>query len=285
MKSSNLPIVLATLLVLLVFLLYSGQYKHIVPHLALSGTGSLEQQSLSNSLSASSSHTCVIYDRPPRTASTTIGNALEKCLGPLGYEQPEWHSFDGRSLLVHNMLHLPFERVALLSRHFYMNLTSVQELRAGCSSLFYITSTAPMKERLWSLVKYRQIANHGSASLNETQLLAAIQDLRKETVQIEVLNAYPYLEAHETPTNRSEIDPITPDYVIRKKNLNEDLSKLLRAFGCESRFASDNVHQSKHVSELDNITIDDDDRLHKRLLRLARHRNKIALRKVPDFAR
>ncbi|PXF48967.1 hypothetical protein BWQ96_01309 [Gracilariopsis chorda] len=285
MKSSNAPIVVVTLFVLLIVLLVSGQYTHLLPQLTLSDTDSPEQQFLSHGSSLSSPHTCVIYDRPPRTASTTIGNALEKCLEPLGYEQPDWQGMDGRSLMVLNMLRLPFERVSLLARHFYMNSTSLLELRTGCDALFYITSTAPMKERLWSLVKYRQVTKHGNSSLNETQLFAALQDLRKETVQIEVLNAYPYLQTHETPINRSTIDTITPDYVIRKSQLNEDMSKLLRAFGCETRFVSENIHLLEHASGLDKITIDDDDGLHERMLRLARQRNDVGLKKAADFAR
>ncbi|KAI0565474.1 hypothetical protein FGB62_17g219 [Gracilaria domingensis] len=226
---------------------------------------------------------CIVYDRPPRTGSTTIGEALEKCLLPLGYETPLWRGFEARLDVIPDMVKLPYKRVAVVSRHFYMNATALLHLRSACKPLMYITSTAPMKQRLWSLVKYRQTQGHGNASLTSEQVQNGIEDLRTEKIQIPVLNRYPYIENESLPLFATDVEPVSPDYIIRKSHLMEDLSALVTALGCSSELSSRNVHESEYDRILDGIEIDDDDSLHTRLSSYAEHCNERGLTKASQF--
>eukprot|EP00178_Gracilaria_changii_P023421 TRINITY_DN70898_c0_g1_i1.p1 TRINITY_DN70898_c0_g1~~TRINITY_DN70898_c0_g1_i1.p1 ORF type:complete len:295 (+),score=53.42 TRINITY_DN70898_c0_g1_i1:339-1223(+) len=292
MKSPSVPVLSATLLLVFVLILFaSGRYESLIPQLkafevpfvSFTAASNSSAQEASFMLNASDRKTCIVYERPPRTGSTTIGDALEKCLLPLGYEQPSWKGFDARRSVISDMLRLPFERVMVVSRHFYMNHTTLQHLRSGCESLLYITSTAPMKRRLWSLVKYRQFSKHGNASLNKQQVQSAIEDLKKEKQQLVILNAYPYLYNLSSVVDLEQKERIEPDYVIRTSSLVDDVSSLLRSFGCMSPVISLNIHRANHSDLLESVEIDDDDALYSRLTRYAEERNALGLKKAFDF--
>ncbi|KAI0559215.1 hypothetical protein FGB62_163g050 [Gracilaria domingensis] len=187
------------------------------------------------------------------------------------------------------MLEGPYERVMAVSRHFYMNTSTMQLLQSRCDPLFYFTSTAPIKQRLWSFVKYYQFNGHGTVSLGEEELNAAMEMLKTDEVhisaQIRILNAYPYLHDREHNVDMEGVDRIEPDYVIRKSNLVEDVSALLRAFGCSTDVVSRNVHESEFEKQLDSVEIDDDDSLHDRLTRYAEERNEEGVKKAFAFGR
>ncbi|CAN8077081.1 unnamed protein product [Agarophyton chilense] len=299
MKLPNVPVVSGTILSALVLLLFvSGRYESLIPQLRSPTEGEAllldENPSLSTRNtsklpdlpSSPAEHlTCVVYERPPRTGSTTIGEALERCLLHLGYKQPVWKGFQARSMVISDMLQQPYERVMAVTRHFYMNGTALRQLRNRCESLLYITSTATMKQRLWSLVKYRQLQTHGNTSLSKEQVQLAIEELKREKAQIKILNSYPYLYSNGTAVDVEGDERIVPDYVIRKSMLVDDVSDLLHAFGCSSRVISQNVHRARHDEVLDAIDIDDNDSLHTRLLQRAEERNEFGLKKASNFGR
>ncbi|CAN8062542.1 unnamed protein product [Agarophyton chilense] len=227
---------------------------------------------------------CILYDRPPRTASTTIGTALHSCLRKYGYSQPQQPSLEARTALVSHMLALPAHRKAILSRHLYLNATSVKLLRYNCHMILYISSCAPMKRRLWSAVKYTVAGGHGNASLSEQQMKKAFNIASRSDRQLQFLRAYPYVDNHKHPLH--VYDPLIPDYVIRVHSLDQDLRKLLHAFGCNTTYVSGNIHQASQDEHalLDSLQVGKDT-TYQRLMELANEKNERSLLKAAVFVK
>eukprot|EP00178_Gracilaria_changii_P003227 TRINITY_DN1472_c0_g1_i1.p1 TRINITY_DN1472_c0_g1~~TRINITY_DN1472_c0_g1_i1.p1 ORF type:complete len:293 (-),score=49.15 TRINITY_DN1472_c0_g1_i1:1626-2504(-) len=228
---------------------------------------------------------CIVYDRPPRTGSTTISKTLHQCLTSLGYKQPPWMGHQARADDIHNMLHQPFASVALVSRHFFMNASSLQQLYTGCDSLLYVSSTAPMVERVWSAMKYRQLGRHGNGTLSEQQTTSALADVQQQQAVIQLLNAYPFWKNMHTALDTRAINRPQPDYVIRKSHLIHDLLRLLQTLKCDTQVKSYNVHTAQLRYQLKQLKVEDDDALHRRLLRRAERHNRKGLTKALTFSK
>ncbi|PXF48235.1 hypothetical protein BWQ96_01924 [Gracilariopsis chorda] len=224
---------------------------------------------------------CFIYDRPPRTASTTIGTALQSCLRRHHFRQPPREK--QRSAIPYTIFdNLQTPRKALLSRHFYLNSRTVSLLRKRCSTLFYITSCAPIEERLLSASKYTLSGGHGNSTLDDQQMHAAAEKANSSTRQKRFLNHYPYVDDDKKPINVST--PLVPNYVIRKPHLRQDLTKLLQTLQCDTSFVSGNVHRAPADESqiLQHITAGDDT-LYQTLARRALSHNALGLQQLKQF--
>lgn len=222
---------------------------------------------------------CVFYDKPPRTASTTIGNALSLCLQKKGYtalDRPI--SKFGRDEVVHNMLNKPGYKKSAAIKHVQLSHTDIQLLRENCLHLLYITSTRSMKERIASKAKYAMHKRHGNSSLTSQQYSKAVKKALVDN------GTEPELEAYPFTSNQS----MQPDYVIRADNFETDLNLLLRALGCETSYTSANVHlyegeEVSRMEELDAVELKYSDATFKRLSLLADQRNSVGIAKAKQF--
>ncbi|CAN8075095.1 unnamed protein product [Agarophyton chilense] len=240
---------------------------------------------------------CIVYDRPPRTGSTTIGRALELCLRSAGYvQQPLPKGKKGgerRAGAIRQMLAADRkeDRRALLTRHIYVSEADMQLIRWTCDDFLYITSTAPMKERLWSAAKHLLARRHGNTTSEWLDKARAAQVVRRQAFKVgelrsvNELNWYPYLTAggEEAAVKRKLI----ADYVIRKASLQQDLGRLLEAFGCDASFTTRNVHEDDDVTNLDmvigNAGLAEGDRLYKALWARAEQANEDTLEMAKTF--
>ncbi|KAI0565292.1 hypothetical protein FGB62_19g120 [Gracilaria domingensis] len=181
-------------------------------------------------------------------------------------------------------------RRALVTRHIYISGKDVKLIRSKCDDFLYITSTAPIKERLWSGTKHLLANRHGNTTRDSLDMVKALEVLRNQRFEngslrsLEELNAYPYLT--ETGERAEVGRKLIPDYVIRKESLRQDLQALLRAFGCKESFSTRNVHEDNILS-LDELFSDlpfsDDDQLYKYLSKVAKMNNVGALGMVKAF--
>lgn len=232
---------------------------------------------------ASPSHThCFFYDRPPRTASTTIANALELCLHK-SFKEPLPQNRRDRPFLFRNMLRLRTDRVTIMFPHFYIAPDDIPYLKAQCNRTFYVSSTAPIIERVWSAAKYHISRKNGNFTLSATDIQRAKKFFQNGFRTRNFLSAYPYLDADEKPLGVSLQERLVPDYVIRKSHIQNDLSELLHALGCTNEIVTINVHGvDEEVGKvLKGVETDDD--LHQWLTKLAKDRNRNGLRKAKRF--
>lgn len=236
-----------------------------------------------------SSRSCFVYDRPPRTGSTTVAKALKSCLVGRGYRQPLAESRWVRTLLVGRMLALAGEKVGLLSRHMYMSGGDVQRLRKECAVLLYVSSCKPMRERLWSAAKYRLSDGNGNSSLSEAMKDEAVRKLGEDRKTEMFLEGYPYLGEDEKSLGVGAEGRLVPDYVVRAERMEEDLGKLLEALKCEGEFESRNVHQAEAEAEeesrafLKRLRLRMGDETFRKLNERAERGNEEGLRKVAAF--
>lgn len=228
---------------------------------------------------------CFVYDRPPRTGSTTVSRALKSCLLAQGFRQPLLESRWVRILLVTRMLALDDDKVGLISKHMYMNGEDIRRMRAECGKLVYVSSCKPMRERLWSAAKYRFSDGNVNSSLTEEMKESAVTSVAKDMKTEPFLEDYPYLGKDERANGTPESERMTPDYVIRAEFMDDDLGKLLRALGCESGFDSKNVHKADEERKafLKRLPLRRRDETFEKLNRLAKQGNEKGLRKIKDF--
>lgn len=194
---------------------------------------------------------CILYDRPPRTGSTTISYRLDECLQSKGYpSSTTWFKGVPMQRIVTRMLQQPSRFKSHLTRHMYLSADDVLALRRSCGQVFFVTSARTMEERLLSRAKYELLdkdqRRHRNRKVSVQEFNVAkgkIQDVRE--VSEPYYESYPY-------TGGAELDP---DYVIRSSSFQKDFSELLSSLGCGAEFASHNVHW---VDNMDNVTFDGD---------------------------
>lgn len=224
---------------------------------------------------------CIIYDRPPRTGSTTIGSSLRKCLAPKGYAQGRGGA--ERGMFVRNMLETDSRLGAVLTRHMYMKQDDVDMIRAQCQKVLYVTSTARMKDRLWSAAKYKLRGGNGNVTVSGEKMRAkVVANLKKDTRNVAFLESYPWLGEGEK--EMLVADKLEVDYVVRKERMAEDLGRLLQAFGCGGKFESENMHVASFEGGdvWDGVYVGEDE-TYKRLCERAKG-NDEGLRKARLFA-
>ena len=227
--------------------------------------------------------TCILYDRPPRTGSTTISRTLQKCVKSKGYSRTRSFPSDLRGHAVRFMVNSTAEKIALVGPHICMSLEDVKLLQNHCGTLLFITSTAPMKNRLLSEVKYKIHSHNGNSSLTENHLKRLRLILRRGTEgQEKTKERYPYCR---NPVARKPPYALKPDYVIRSNHMTEDFPPLLEALGCVSDYRTDNVHATSFNKEelLSQITLKYADRSHETLTKLAEMNNEKGIRKALLF--
>lgn len=212
---------------------------------------------------------CVLYDRPPRTGSTTVARALTVCLRSLNYSVPDLGTWptDTREVMLSRALDIQgAERVAAVSSHIALtaegggNVSSRALLQARCRQTLYVSGTARMAERILSQVKYGLVRRNVTV---DTRAALAIVRQRGRDGRIGLserfLEHYPYVggsgESGFRSLGRREKEPgsllpfaakqgrILPDYVLSKAHMAKDLEKLLRALGCSVEFEDQNVHR------------------------------------------
>lgn len=181
---------------------------------------------------------CVVYDKPPRTGSTTIAGALRPCFKKKGYESlppgppRTWYSYMQR------FLEMDAHRRAAVGSHMFVTAPEMQKLRQECSTLLYISSTRPVAERVLSVIKYETFSGHGKRNITSSLISKILRGVSEEDLQKREysLEHYPYLRQQPVrfrPENKvSEHDRIEPDYVIRDTHFQHDLEAILDALGC-----------------------------------------------------
>ena len=225
---------------------------------------------------------CVFYDRPPRTGSTTIADALETCLISKGYELTKAVNRSMRSEVVSRMVESEEMRIGAVKGHLKMVLEDVTALRRKCDRLLYITSVRPMRERLASSVKYGLFKGHGNKTIKsdafETALDGAIS-LEKQEVYLE---HYPYIR-DPVPSLKQRL---RPSYIIRPEELMHDTVRLLRSLSCSNTPSVDNVHPVKAKSGQDpssKIELRLGDALYRHLYAAAAKQNERGLKLATNF--
>lgn len=216
---------------------------------------------------------CVLYDRPPRTGSTTVSNALATCLHKRGFRVNSFVRPDDRNASIARGLGLlATERdarsrdrrrdVAIVASHVWMTPEDVGLLRQHCAHIVYVTSAAAMWERVWSAAKMVSVKErNGNTRLDGRMLDNAAHWLAQSNrPYARFYDAYPWIRLtgpqrmredgkhmeeipHEYQPVRTD-PPFHPDFVIRKDVLLADLGALLVALGCDRlRPRSTNVHK------------------------------------------
>lgn len=249
---------------------------------------------------------CILYDRPPRTGSTTIGTTLETCLRRRGYALLSTKgTARTRANVVPRLTALAARRthVASVRQHVYTHPGQLRRLRAACGRLLLVTSTAPMLPRLLSMVKYSTFEGHRNATVPATILAAELlrkgTKLRKREAFFE---AYPYVEheqeleqEHTAARNSSDSLRLTPHYVVTRQHLARDLRALLAALHCPTLpIETRNVHvvryalgegrrEAREAMEQAGEMVGMGDRQYREMMALARERNRAGLQLARTF--
>lgn len=228
---------------------------------------------------------CVLYDRPPRTGSTTISSALRRCLRSKNFsETPKLRGMpqgQRRAMYIQHMLNNVKRSRAMLTRHVYISQRDIDKLVSRCTYLLYITSCAPLKSRLQSAMKHMIAGGHGNVTINGSLGVAHHEDVTIPPGSLrsryELVN-YPYLSADHQGQRIAR--PLSPNYVIRRTHLQSDLAHLLTALGCRPSFTSENVHDSAEENEqmANHTCARCNDKLFERLSRHAERNNGRGLR-------
>lgn len=180
---------------------------------------------------------CLVYDRPPRTGSSTAGRAFQECWEKLNFDivNKERLKSDDDTIQV---LVKSGAYVAATSYHFIVTEDDIVSLTTRCKNLYYVTSTRTLRERiistaLGSVEKHTfTFADNVTMSEDEIPVAMSIANQRANALERK-LESYPYRNTEER---------ITPDYIIRYQNFSEDLAGILQAFGCSGSFESVNIH-------------------------------------------
>lgn len=202
---------------------------------------------------------CLIYDKPPRTGSTTVSRSLREC----------WKSIPG--FVIRNRKNLATDTIsdfltppyykfaALVGSHFFMTPTDVSNLRSKCLRTVYITSTRTMSERLWSEAKH--IASHAyhlsNSSITSKDLPQAWTIVNEKLAQSELyFEKYPFVTSFSNfgTFSKNTVKILSPAYIIRTEHLSEDVFQLFKAFRCgEQNYKVMNMHTMK-LPEVDQDT-------------------------------
>lgn len=201
---------------------------------------------------------CLLYDKAPRTGSTTIARSLAKC----------WKSISnihvtirkGRfSTAIPMLLETPYRKVvALVGSHFSISGEDILSIKSKCENVLYVTSTRCMYERLWSEAKYIV----SEADIRHNSSLAAENIPHAWTTLFKRLSkSEPYFENYPFISSYDDVENIVPGrngnllvpaYVIRTEYMQDDLSLLLRAFECgENDIQATNIHTVDLQNNLD----------------------------------
>lgn len=199
---------------------------------------------------------CLLYDKAPRTGSTTVARSLANCWKSI----PNIHVTTRKGKFnsaVPTLLETPYRHVvALVGSHFSISISDIGALHSKCEHVLYVTSTRAMPERLWSEAKYvvskTDIRHNSSLAADDLPLVWS-------TLFERLHQSEPYFESYpfETSYQKSETSSrdLIPSYVIRTEQMYDDLSLLLKAFQC----SDDNIQVTNmHTIELDkneNTTI------------------------------
>lgn len=183
---------------------------------------------------------CILYDRPPRTGSTTISHALLSCLRHKRYGNAFTYP---REVMVRAMLNITAKRRASVKGHLSMTLDDVNLIEDTCEKFFYVTSISSMTDRLFSQIKYGMFTGHGNQTIDLTALYTSLSKRSGEK-----MNAYElFLEMYPYSVNDTDVTEETrlqPHYIISKENLEHDTRELLDALGCQNiSVESDNIHE------------------------------------------
>lgn len=237
---------------------------------------------------------CIVYDRPPRTGSTTVYKFMDRCLSHRGYGS-SLRYFKGVSdfQLIDHFLNNTSVKKSLISRHLSeFPFDAKQRIESACNVILYITSTRPMPARLLSKIKYEtplggdkkgQIVSERSSvptGMFHKFVNTTLYEDNESLVKAEL-----YYE-HYPGSRRAKF--LTPDYVIRSDAFVADFTFLLRALKCPTDFKSINVHKVKAMDKeerndiMHQIPITMNDTRHKLLLQYSR-RNYLGLRKARLF--
>lgn len=252
---------------------------------------------------------CVIYDKTPRTGSSTVSGALRNCLqSSLKFSFPIITKEIAYDRMISHTLNWTSDRVALAGSHFKMPPEEIIQLRRSCRWMFYITSTRTMTERIASRAKsfVSSGKTYMNTSLSTTQMKEAWDRAIKMIDEGE----------DEKRMERYPFDGwvLSPDYIIRSDFFGGDLSDLLQAFNCSGSFYSKNMHaleddnsternedswdkeddseddsasldidENETLVDFDNLPIRLGDTRHKRLALFAEKQNERGLEKAAEM--
>lgn len=181
---------------------------------------------------------CIVYDKPPRTGSTTIASALRPCMARKGYQSlppgppMTWYSYMQR------FVDMDAPRRAAVSSHMHVTVSEMHQLPHSCPTLLYISSTRPVAERVLSAIKYETFSGHGSRNITSSVISKIVKRTPKDELQKREfsLEQYPYLRQQPVrflPENKVfEHDRLQPDYVVRDTHFLHDFHALLDALRC-----------------------------------------------------
>lgn len=242
----------------------------------LNSTSALDASSYNTSLTR-----CILYDRPPHTASTTIAEALTACLALRDYTAtPRPYDLIPEDDVVANLIAQPGGHRSATLKHIQVSADDIIALRAQCPYLLYVTSTRPMPDRILSSAKYVQTEGHGDSNLTHVQVEQAMRVALGDKNNERRLEHYPF----------SSDMRLLPHYIVRHDSFREDFSALLEALQCDPQFPTMNVHKygSAADEELEratreNITLLYGDARHFHMMALAAERNKKGLRRARLF--
>lgn len=192
---------------------------------------------------------CLLYDKAPRTGSTTIARSLAKCWKSISNFHVTMR--EGRfSTAIPTLLKTPYRKiVALVGSHFSISGNDILSLKSKCENILYVTSTRRMSERLWSEAKYivtNADIRHNS-SLTAANIPHAWTTLFNRLSKSEpYFENYPFVSSYDNveniASNQNE-NWLDPGYIIRTDYMKDDLSMLLRAFGCgDNNIQVTNMH-------------------------------------------
>lgn len=253
----------------------------------VNGTSHIYHDNFENHFNKGATHSkCLIYDKPPRTASSTISRSLRTCWTSQNYSI--FHStYDTPfNATLSEMLNTTSDRIGISGVHFGMLPDQIEALYHECESVMYITSTRSMGPRIASAAKYKvsQARVYLNTTLNHTQMEEAwnisVEIINEEQVERRLEN-YPF-DGRE----------IQPDFVVRNDHLQSDLADLLSAFNCSVSVRSKNLHVYESEEESDDeipqfdfkkLSIKLGDARHKKLVTLAKHHNQQGLERARFF--
>lgn len=211
---------------------------------------------------------CLLYDKPPRTGSTTLANALRGCLEAKGFTSITIPiSSIEKDAVIRDMLSKPGKKKSSVIKHVMVSDSDIRKLQRECETLLYVTSSRPMKERISSAAKYGMTKKHGNSTLSKDHYNKVLKRATEDDVTEGLLEKYPF-------TGRSRIEP---NYVIRYERFEEDLSLLLQSLQCSVSVRRANVHEfgDDEADERlkDAISLKFGDARYKELTRLGAERN------------
>lgn len=195
---------------------------------------------------------CLLFDKPPRTASSTVTFALGACWlrrwrlqapHDVKPQQPFNQSIDW-------MLDLPSPFVAHYRRHVELSPENMDAITHRCDNFFYVTTTRSMRGRLRSFAKMSS-GGGNLTSRNATVVLARLKKDRAVLLQ----RAREEEARYEQYPFKVRGTAIPPDFVIRYDQIEDDLPRLLRAFGCDGAFNTTNTHR---IVDEEGLEVGDD---------------------------